>query len=302
MLSRRDLLFGAAALGATACLRRTATARSVTQVVTARPGRDGAGVNLRRALGGPALPMVDPFLMLDEIHSDDPADYAAGFPDHPHRGFETVSIVPRGSFVHADSVGNRGVIADGGVQWMTAGRGIVHSERPRATTGTEVWGLQLWVNLPAARKWDPPRYQDLAASVIPTAPGGDAQVRVVAGRVGATRGPVDGLATAPTLLDVTAAAGAGLHLPVAGGDAALLYVLAGAIAVGPAATAVASGQLAVLGPGDTVALTARADARLLVIAGAPLGEPVARRGPFVMTTAAELDQAFADYRAGRLAG
>ena len=302
MLSRRQLLTGAAAGGLAACLRKSATGRDVIDVIDAQPSRDGAGVALRRSLGSRALPMVDPFLLLDEIHSADPADYAAGFPTHPHRGFETVSYVLRGGFAHADSVGNHGLIHDGGAQWMTAGRGIVHSEMPRGTDGAEVWGLQLWVNLPAARKWTAPRYQDLGPAAIPTVELADARVRVVAGRVGATRGPVDGIAVAPTLLDATLAAGGRLVHTLPGGDAAVAYVLDGELALGGGATAVRAGQLAVLSSGTEVRAATTTGARLLLMAGAPIGEPVARRGPFVMTTEAELDQAFADYQAGRLAG
>ena len=304
MLSRRRFVLGTAA-GAGAllgCLRRTATVRAVTAVVDAVPSRDGAGVALRRALGNRALPMLDPFLLLDEIHSADPADYQAGFPTHPHRGFETVSYVLRGGFAHADDVGNRGLIADGGAQWMTAGRGIVHSEMPQPTATSELWGLQLWVNLPAARKMIAPRYQDLGAAAIPEVELGDARVRVVAGAVAGRRGPVDGIDVGPTMLDATVAAGAVFAQVVPGGHAAFAYVLDGEVALGADGVAVAAGQLAVLGPGTDVRATSRAGGRMLVLAGAPIGEPVARRGPFVMTTAAELDQAFADYRAGRLSG
>jgi redox-sensitive bicupin YhaK (pirin superfamily) len=303
MLTRRQLLTGTAAAAglALACQRRSRTGRVVATTIAAAPGRDGAGVALRRSLGSRALPMLDPFLMLDEIHSAEPADYQAGFPTHPHRGFETVSYVLRGGFAHADSVGNRGLIADGGAQWMTAGRGIVHSEMPQPTATREVWGLQLWVNLPAARKMIAPRYQDLGAAAIPTIDVADARVRVVAGQVGRTRGPVDGIDVAPTMLDVTVAAGATFALALPGGHAACAYVLDGALALGATGAAVTAGQLAVLSPGDELRATSATGGRCLVLAAAPIGEPVARRGPFVMTTEAELDQAVADYRAGRLA-
>lgn len=303
MLSRRSLLAGTAA-GAglwMACgARRSSTVREVERVIDAVPGRDGAGVALRKSLGNRALPMLDPFLMLDEIHSADPADYQAGFPDHPHRGFETVSYVLRGGFAHADSVGNRGLIADGGTQWMTAGRGIIHSEMPVPTATSELWGLQLWVNLPAARKMIRPRYQDLAPSTIPTAMAGDATIRVVAGTVGKQRGPVDGIDVRPTMLDADVPAGATFAHPVPGGHTAFLYVLDGELTIGARATTAAAGQLAVLSPGTDVRLTSAGGGRALLLAAAPLHEPVARRGPFVMTTDAELQQAFRDYRAGRL--
>ncbi len=311
-LDRRQLLRGAAAaagglvLGCQpARVGKGRTVRAVTQVVAASASRDGAGVALRRCLGGRALPMVDPFLLLDEIHSADPADYQAGFPTHPHRGFETVSYLLRGGFRHRDSVGNSGFIVDGGAQWMTAGRGILHEEMPAPGPGggTEVWGLQLWVNLPAARKWDRPRYQDLGASAVPELDVDGARVRLVAGALGGQRGPVDGIATGPTLLDATVPAGATLRHDLPGTDSALVYVLEGALALGAEARLVAAGSLAVFGPGQVAVLGGGpAGGRALLIAGAPIGEPVARRGPFVMNTAAELEQAFADYRSGRLAG
>ena len=303
MLSRRRFLAGTAAgagLWIACSVRRTATLREVERVVEAQPSRDGAGVALRRALGGRALPMLDPFLLLDEIHSADPADYEAGFPEHPHRGFETVSYVLRGGFAHADNVGNHGLIADGGAQWMTAGHGILHSEMPRPTATTDLWGLQLWVNLPAARKLIRPRYQDLGAAAIPTADAGDAQVRVVAGRAAGVRGPVDGIDVAPTMLDATVPARGQLVHELPGGDAAFVYVLDGALAIGARATTVAAGQLAVLTAGSEVRLASASGGRALLLAAAPIGEPVARRGPFVMNTDAELRQAFADYRSGAL--
>lgn len=243
--------------------------------------------------------MLDPFLLLDEIHSADPADYAAGFPQHPHRGFETVSYLLKGGFSHRDSVGNHGLIADGGTQWMTAGRGIIHEEMPTQTSGPELWGLQLWVNLPAARKMIRPRYQDLAATAIPEVDMADARVRVVAGRVGAAKGPVDGIDIQPTLLDATLEPRATFRHDLPGGDTAFVYVLDGEIAVG--ARQVTAGQLAVLGAGDTVVATSASGGRFLLVAGTPIREPVARRGPFVMTTDEELRQAFEDYRNGTLA-
>jgi redox-sensitive bicupin YhaK (pirin superfamily) len=207
-----------------------------------------------------------------------------------------VSYVLRGGFDHRDSVGNHGLIADGGAQWMMAGHGIVHAEMPRATATPELWGLQLWVNLPAAHKMMKPRYQDLGAAAIPELDVGDARVRLVAGQIGATRGPVDGIDIAPTMLDATLAKGA-LFVHETGGDqAAFAYVLDGTVAI--AGTPVSAGQLAVLGAGTTV--TADGAGRMLLVAGRPLREPIARRGPFVMTTEAELDQAFADYQSGHL--
>jgi redox-sensitive bicupin YhaK (pirin superfamily) len=297
MISRRAFVAGTLAwLGCGNA--KTASVRSVARVVPAAAGRDGAGVALRRALGGRALPMLDPFLLLDEIHSSDPADYRAGFPQHPHRGFETVSYLVRGGFEHRDSVGNRGLISDGGTQWMTAGRGIIHEEMPVQTGGPELWGLQLWVNLPAARKMIRPRDQDLGAAAIPTVTVGDARVRLVAGRLGATAGPVDGIDIRPTLLDAALQPGARFVHELPGGDTAFIYVLEGDLAID--ATRVAAGELAVLGAGTSIPASSEGGGRFLLVAGTPLGEPVARRGPFVMTTDAELEQAFADFRSGRL--
>jgi redox-sensitive bicupin YhaK (pirin superfamily) len=303
MLSRRRFLAGTAAssalLGCQAVTTsKTASPRAVTGVIPAAAGRDGAGVALRRSLGGNQLPLLDPFLLLDEIHSGDPADYVAGFPRHPHRGFETVSYVLRGAFEHRDNVGNHGTIADGGAQWMTAGHGILHSEMPVGTRDAEVWGLQLWVNLPAARKLIRPRYQDLAATAIPELDVADARVRLVAGQLGAARGPVDGIDIRPTMLDATLAPRATFQHDLPGGDTAFAYVLTGAISIG--GLRVDAGELAILGPGSRVLARSDGGGRFLLVSGTPLREPVARRGPFVMTTDAELDQAFADYQSGRL--
>jgi redox-sensitive bicupin YhaK (pirin superfamily) len=301
-MKRRQFLVGSAgALLACGVPRRhEADAREVERVVEAMATRDGAGVSLHRALGSPALPLLDPFLLLDQIRSADPNDFLAGFPEHPHRGFETVSYLLTGAFEHRDSVGNHGRIADGGAQWMTAGHGIVHSEMPRQEPGRELWGLQLWVNLPAARKLIKPRYQDLGASAIPELDVADARVRLVAGTIGATRGPVDGIDVQPTLLDAKLAAGARFRHPLPGGHTAFAWMLDGEARFGRRATPVRAGQLAVLSRGTELEATAPSGGRFLLIAGAPIGEPVARRGPFVMNTDSELQQAFADYRAGTL--
>lgn len=302
LISRRGFLTGTAAsglwLGCQGTASKSRVVRDIDHVITAQASRDGAGVALRRSLGSRALPMLDPFLLLDEIHSADPAEYAAGFPQHPHRGFETVSYLLKGGFQHRDSVGNHGLIADGGTQWMTAGRGIIHEEMPRQTSGPELWGLQLWVNLPAARKLIRPRYQDLAPTAIPEVDLADARVRVVAGQVGSARGPVDGIDIRPTLLDATLAPRATFRHALPGGDTAFAYVLDGDMAVGT--RGVTAGQLAVLGAGDTVVATSTAGGRFLLVSGTPIREPVARRGPFVMTTDEELRQAFEDYRNGTL--
>ncbi len=308
-LDRRELLSYAAATAVTVGLaggcqrgwrRRPEDGREATRVVAAVPSRDGAGVKLRRCLGHGGLAMHDPFLLLDEIRSRRREDFIAGFPRHPHRGFETVSYLISGSFEHRDSVGNHGVIGAGDCQWMTAGRDIVHEEMPRAELGEELWGLQLWVNLPAAKKLTAPRYQDMGAETIPELDADDARVRVVTGRLGSARGPIDGIAVAPTMLDVAIPAGGAFRYAVPAEDAAFAYVLDGGVDLGTRPTIARAGELAVFGPGREIVAASTSGGRFLLLSAAPIGEPVARRGPFVMNTDAEIRQAFEDYRAGRL--
>jgi redox-sensitive bicupin YhaK (pirin superfamily) len=275
--------------------------RDVAELVDAQPSVDGAGVKLRRAIGSRALPMVDPFLLLDEMHSERPEDYAAGFPTHPHRGFETVTYVLDGAVDHRDSLGNHGHLGSGSVQWMTAGRGIVHSEMPTHDSGrTTLWGFQLWVNLPAAVKMVRPRYQDLSAGRIAEVAIQDASVRLVAGEAGGARGPVEGIVTAPAMLDVKIPPRGRFAHPLPALHNAFAYVIDGAIAIGPSQTLVRQGQLAVLGPGDIAVARSIDGGRMLLVAARPIGEPVARSGPFVMNTEQELQQAWDDYRSGRL--
>jgi quercetin 2,3-dioxygenase len=281
------------------------SARSVSKVISGQPTSDGAGVRLTRMIGTPALEQLDPFLLLDEFKSDRADDYLAGFPDHPHRGFETVTYMLAGAMEHRDHAGNRGELVAGSVQWMTAGRGIVHSEMPRQRDGL-MWGFQLWVNLPARDKMIAPRYQDIAPERIPEAKlGAGAIARVIAGEVGGVRGPVEGIATEPLYLDVHLSPDAAVELPVAPGHNAFAYVYDGRATLGPAASGreVASGQLAVLSDGDALrAATGSAGARLLLLAARPLREPISRYGPFVMNTREEIMQAVDDYRNGRLLG
>jgi len=301
-ISRRTILASMATTAAAggslyAAIRPKLTPRRVLWVVPAQPTKDGAGVRLSRAIGGHLLAQLDPFLLLDEFKSDKPGDYIAGFPDHPHRGFETVTIMLDGAMEHRDSTGNHGHLGPGSVQWMTAGRGIVHSEMPQQENGL-MWGFQLWVNLPARLKLTAPRYQDIAPSAVGNAQLGDASVRVLAGQVGAVTGPVDGVYVQPTLLDVNVPDGGVFEQPLPWGHTSFLYVTEGEAQV--EGKAVPAGNLAVLGVGDAVVTTGRA--RFLLAAGMPIGEPIARRGPFVMNTPEEIDQAFADYKAGRIGG
>jgi redox-sensitive bicupin YhaK (pirin superfamily) len=285
-------------------MNATATSsRRVLRTVRGQPTSDGAGVKLTRVIGQRDLDMIDPFLMLDEFRSDQAGDYIAGFPSHPHRGFETVTYMLAGRMRHGDNQGNSGLLTPGSVQWMTAGRGIVHSEMPEQEDGL-MWGFQLWVNLPAADKMTAPRYQDIAPERIPEiAPAEGVRVRMLAGRIGEVAGPVSGVATDPLYLDVELAAGARFAVPVAAGHNAFAYVYAGDARIGPAdaATPVARGELALLArEGDDVLVAAGdAPARLILVAGRPLGEPVAKYGPFVMNTPEQIVEAIRDYQSGR---
>lgn len=274
--------------------------RSLRSVIPAQRTSDGAGVNLFRSIGTQPMPMVDPFLMLDEFRTDDPKDYLAGFPDHPHRGFETVTYMLAGRMQHADSRGNRGELGPGSIQWMTAGRGIVHSEMPLQEDG-RMQGFQLWVNLPAANKLMAPRYQDIPGQDVPVTTLDDATVKVLAGTIGGVTGPVRDIVTDPLLLDVTVPAGATVTLPLPETHNAFVYVFEGSGAFGGAGgdTEVSVGHLAV--PGDGGALVVRGGpVRFLLGAGRPIGEPVARYGPFVMNTSEEIHTAIRDFQAGRL--
>ena len=304
--SRRRFLLALSAAPALACRTSDSsappaapTAREATQVLSALHTVDGAGVRLARALGQPALSSLDPFLLLDEIRSDRREDWEKGFPRHPHRGFETVTYMIEGAMEHQDSVGNHGRLVGGSAQWMTAGRGIIHSEMPRQDDGM-LWGLQLWVNLPRRLKMTTPRYQDIAPSRIPEVSAGGARVRVVAGQIAGATGPVEGIVVAPTMLDVSLDGAKPFEHSLPVDHAAFAYVLSGTARIGPSARPVPAGAIAVLGPGERVVATADGGARLLLLAAAPIREPIARRGPFVMNTEEELDQAFDDFRSGRL--
>src|SRR5260221_4281178 len=272
--------------------------RAVTRVITGRKTSDAAGISLTRIIGGPDLPDLDPFLLFDEFGSDDPAAYIAGFPEHPHRGFETVTYMLAGHMRHRDNHGNQGDLGPGSVQWMTAGRGIVHSEMPLQENGL-MRGFQLWVNLPARDKMTAPRYQDIPAPAIATVTREGAVLRVIAGvtREG-VRGPDGGIATDPLYLDVVLAPNAAFAETVPATHSPFCYVyVGGAEITGPA---LAQGHLAVLGDGDAVKVRAGgAGARLILVAGRRLNETVARYSPFVMNTEAELRQAVADFQAGK---
>ncbi|MEY6430824.1 pirin family protein [Thioalkalicoccus limnaeus] len=280
------------------------TNTAIERILTATPAADGAGVKLYRILGPDGLRGLDPFLLLDDFGSDAPTESLAGFPSHPHRGFETVTYMLAGAMRHEDHLGHRGLVTAGGVQWMTAGRGVIHSEMPEPEDG-RLRGLQLWINLPARDKMKAPAYRQLAADAIPTATWPDGtQAKVIAGVLDtgarAVRGPVQGLATEPLYADARLPAAARLRVPVPAGHRPLVYVIEGRPTI--AGQALAPRQMAVLVPGTPIELEADADgARVLLLAARPLGEPIAHYGPFVMNSRDEIRQAIADYEAGRLA-
>jgi len=284
---------------------KPAVARRVSRVIRGMPTSDGAGVELTRVIGQPELPMLDPFLLLDAFRSDRPDDYIAGFPAHPHRGFETVTYLLAGRMRHRDNAGHEGVIEAGGIQWMTAGRGIVHSEMPEQQEGL-LEGFQLWVNLPAAHKMDAPAYQEHGAAEIPEERrDAGVRVRVITGQTArGTRGPVVQPLTQPLYLDVALPAGVAFGEPLPRDHNGFVYVIAGTLEaedVDGQALRLGRDELAILSHGDDVAVCAGDEgARFLLIAGRPLNEPVARGGPFVMNTKAEIRQAYDDYQAGRL--
>lgn len=273
--------------------------RRLSRILEAVSTSDGAGVRLRRSLGVSAAARLDPFLLLDEFATDDPTEYGAGFPAHPHRGFETVTYMLAGHMRHEDHLGNKGDLGPGGVQWMTAGRGIIHSEMPQQTAG-RMHGFQLWVNLPAADKMKPAAYRDIPGHEIPSVPlTPGTSARVIAGRLGDTVGPVSGGATDPHYFDVRLPAGCAAVLPLPAGHNAFVYVYEGELTL--EGGVIASQQAGILSDGDTLSVPKQnIDSAFLLIAGRPLGEPVVQYGPFVMNTVEEIDQALADYRAGRL--
>ena len=273
--------------------------RGVEAQVDGVQTRDGAGVRLTRVLGASLQRRLDPFLMLDAFASDDPDDYIAGFPDHPHRGFETITYMIEGRMRHRDSAGHEGLLEAGGMQWMTAGRGVVHSEIPQQESG-RMEGFQLWLNLPAAAKMSEPWYRDFSAAELPrlrSAHGVEAVV--LAGRCGDVQGAISRDATAPLIVDLRLDAGARFEPPLPAAHNALLYVYRGELEVG--GQRIAQRSMAVLdNNGDALRIDAPQAARALLVAGRPLREPIAQYGPFVMNTEQQIYQAVSDFRAGRL--
>ena len=295
-----------------------ADVRRIKKVWKAKPTVEGAGVRLKRVFGNHEVPQLDPFLLLDDFRSNDPAEYVRGFPWHPHRGIETITYVLAGDVEHGDSLGNRGVISSGDVQWMTAGSGIIHQEMPKGDREGRMWGFQLWANLPARHKMMDPRYREVKRDDIPEATTAEgATVRVVCGEVAGVRGPVREIVTEPDYLDVSIPARSTFRHPVKAGHTVFAYVFEGEGYFDPERDPYAredvgeryfdmerpcvcgNGTVVLYGPGDTVAVsTEERPVRFLLVSGRPLGEPVAWYGPIVMNTQAELRVAFREYERG----
>jgi quercetin 2,3-dioxygenase len=273
------------------------TTRKIQQVIQGQPASDGAGVKLIRSLGSANHLRADPFLMLDAFSSENPDDYVAGFPSHPHRGFETVTYLLDGHMLHEDHLGNRGNLKSGGVQWMTAGRGIIHSEMPQQENG-RMRGFQLWINLPAKEKMKAAGYRDIQAEEIPTASFAGGKVKVIAGAFEGTKGPVQGGSTDPVYWDVQLEAGKTFTQEIKD-KAVYIYPFEGSVEI--EGRVLKTHQGGVLGSGDTVEVKAGVDgARFLVLAAKPIKEPVVQYGPFVMNTREEIEQAIRDYQSGEL--
>ena len=283
------------------------TIRTLQRAIESMPTSDGAGVKLLRSIGQSAWARVDPFLMLDHFSTDNADDYIAGFPAHPHRGFETVTYMLDGHLRHEDHLGHKGDLKSGGVQWMTAGRGIIHSEMPQQEAG-RMRGFQLWINLPAAEKMKAAGYRDIQADEIPVVElTGGGHVKVIAGTLAvdgkATLGPIQGVTTDPLYLDVELPAGASFSHPLQAGYHAFVYPFEGSVDVGPenARRPLKTHTAGILTDGDTVELTGGVNGgRVILLAGRPLLEPIAQYGPFVMNTREEIEQAVHDYQSGKL--
>jgi len=280
--------------------------RQLQQLIPGMGTSDGAGVRIKRTLGQSQQARFDPFLMLDEFNSESADDYIGGFPSHPHRGFETVTYMLDGHMLHEDHMGNRGDLKSGDVQWMTAGRGVIHSEMPQQDQG-RMRGFQMWLNLPAAEKMKPAAYRDIPAKDIPVktlSNGGT--IKVIAGSVSAdgetVDGPIQGLSTEPRYWDLELPAGERFEQAIPKGLNAFVYVFEGAMSIGEPARSLSEGNAGLLSDGEQLSMTGgEQGGRALIMAGRPLREPIAQYGPFVMNTPEEIEDAINDYRAGRLA-
>ena len=278
--------------------------KTIEKVVTGMPTSDGAGVSLTRIIGQPDLPRLDPFLMLDFFGSDNPGEYIAGFPPHPHRGFQTVTYMLAGKMRHKDSVGNEGVIDAGGIQWMNAGRGIIHEEMPEQEEGL-LQGFQLWVNLPAIEKMSAPNYQDIQPDSVPMAHIQNADVKVLAGAIEGVQGPVKTTAVSPTFLDVALKSGPS-EIAMNSDESAFIYVYEGDVVINKGEqgneTTLEQGELGVLSQkGTQLCVSTDTECKFIVVSGKPINEPVVQYGPFVMNSQQEIVQAFNDYQSGVLA-
>ena len=278
--------------------------KTIEKVVTGMPTSDGAGVSLTRIIGQPDLPRLDPFLMLDFFGSDNPGEYIAGFPPHPHRGFQTVTYMLAGKMRHKDSVGNEGVIDAGGIQWMNAGRGIIHEEMPEQEEGL-LQGFQLWVNLPAIEKMSAPNYQDIQPDSVPMAHIQNADVKVLAGAIEGVQGPVKTTAVSPTFLDVALKSGPS-EIAMNSDESAFIYVYEGDVVINKGEqgneTILEQGELGVLSQkGTQLCVSTDTECKFIVVSGKPINEPVVQYGPFVMNFQQEIVQAFNDYQSGVLA-
>ena len=274
--------------------------RKISQVLRSKSTLEGAGVRLKRAFGFNEVPLLDPFLLLDHFGSENPADYMAGFPWHPHRGIETVTYMHGGQVDHGDSLGNGGTINSGDVQWMTAGSGIIHQEMPRRWEG-RMQGFQLWVNLPAARKMMDPRYRDVRKDqIVAAVPGPGIQVKVIAGRIAGMEGPVRDIVVPISYFDVSLEPRSRFRHPLPGDWKSFAYIYSGVGSFAPdSKRMIKTGELVLFGEGDEVEVrTDDGEVRFLLVSGQPLNEPVAWGGPIVMNTRAELERAFAEYRGG----
>ena len=271
--------------------------RDVERLIAGQPTSDGAGVKLTRVLTQPLQRRLDPFLMLDAFGTDNPQDYIGGFPDHPHRGFETITYMIAGRMRHRDSAGHEGLLQNGSVQWMTAGRGVIHSELPEQENG-RMEGFQLWLNLPAKDKMRAPWYADIPAGAIPSFDVGGATVKLISGEWDGHKGPGPERVTAPFLADVTVPANGVVDVPLPDGHAGFIYAFEGELRLG--SETIAKGNIGVLTSDGSLQPSAGANgARFLVVAGKPLREPIAKYGPFVMNTADEIRAAISDYQNGR---
>ena len=274
--------------------------RSIRKVFKSKPTIEGAGVKLKRAFGFNEVPLFDPFLLLDDFRSNSPGDYLKGFPWHPHRGIETITYMLDGNVQHGDSMGHNGVISAGAVQWMTAGSGIIHQEMPFGDQHGKMGGFQLWANLPASQKMNPPRYRDITPELIPKLRlDNGVEIRIICGNIAETNGPVNDIAIDPQYLDITVPQGISYNHQILSGYTAFAYIIGGQGAFGNKDESYNNETLILFGDGDSITVTTEDNpVRFLLISGKPLNEPIAWGGPIVMNTQAELSNAFEQYQNG----